>query len=107
MDGIHSALVESFQIPGADRIQRLYEPEEDSFEIMAPKTKRFTLIEITAFKGRTLDAKKALYAATVRNLDNSPGIGGDDIIIVLHEPPLENWGVRGGRAASEVDLGFR
>jgi hypothetical protein len=28
-------------------------------------------------------------------------------MIVLLEPPLENWGIRGGRPASEVDLGFK
>lgn len=26
--------------------------------------------------------------------------------IILHEPAVENWGIRGGRPASEVDLGF-
>ncbi len=25
---------------------------------------------------------------------------------MLHEPPLVNWGVRGGKAASDIDLGF-
>jgi hypothetical protein len=25
---------------------------------------------------------------------------------VLHEVPLENWGIRGGTPASDVDLGF-
>jgi phenylpyruvate tautomerase PptA (4-oxalocrotonate tautomerase family) len=34
------------------------------------------------------------------------GIQATDIFIVLHEPPLENWGIRGGVPASEVDLGF-
>ena len=33
------------------------------------------------------------------------GIAASDILIVLHEPPLENWGVR-GVPASELDLGF-
>jgi hypothetical protein len=26
---------------------------------------------------------------------------------VLNEVPLENWGIRGGQPASEVDLGFK
>jgi hypothetical protein len=25
---------------------------------------------------------------------------------VLNEPPMDNWGIRGGQMASEVDLGF-
>lgn len=46
------------------------------------------------------------YSAIVENLDNNPGIKGNDVTIVLHEPPMENWGIRGGRPASEVNLGF-
>ncbi len=44
---------------------------------------------------------------SVDNPAKNPGIKGDDIMIVLHEAPLENWGIRGGRPASEVDLGFK
>ena len=39
-----------------------------------------------------------------------PGRGDDfapaDVFVVLHEPPRDNWGIRGGQMASEVDLGF-
>ena len=34
------------------------------------------------------------------------GIAPIDIAIVLQEPPLDNWGLRGGQPASELDLGF-
>jgi phenylpyruvate tautomerase PptA (4-oxalocrotonate tautomerase family) len=34
------------------------------------------------------------------------GVDANDITIVLHEVALDNWGIRGGRPASEVDLGF-
>ena len=30
----------------------------------------------------------------------------DDVLIVVHEPPLESWGIRRGRSAAEVELGF-
>ncbi len=106
LNGIHSALVEAFKIPEGDRMQRLYEVEKDNFEIASSKTEQFTLIEITAFQGRSLAAKKNLYSAIVRNLGESPGINGNDITIVLHEVALENWGIRGGNPASEVNLGF-
>jgi phenylpyruvate tautomerase PptA (4-oxalocrotonate tautomerase family) len=29
------------------------------------------------------------------------------VFIVLNEIPLDNWGIRGGIPASEVDLGFK
>ena len=106
LDGIHSALVDAFRIPDYDRIQRLYELERENFEIAPSKTEQFTLIEITAFQGRSLDAKKNLYDTIIKNLGHLPGINGNDITIVLNEPPLENWGIRGGKPANEVELEF-
>jgi phenylpyruvate tautomerase PptA (4-oxalocrotonate tautomerase family) len=35
------------------------------------------------------------------------GVNPMDVFILLHEPPMENWGIRGGIPASEVDLGFK
>ena len=34
------------------------------------------------------------------------GIDPLDVLIVINEVPLENWGIRGGQSAAEVDLGF-
>ncbi len=107
MDGVHEALVQSFKIPHQDRMQALHELSPADFEIPPAKTGQFVIIEVTAFKGRTLEAKKELYSTIVANLAGNPGIAGDDILIVLHEPSLENWGIRGGRPASEVNVGFK
>jgi len=106
LDGVHDALVEAIKIPDHDRLQRLHELDKENFEIPPTKSDNVTLIEITMFKGRSINAKKALYKAIVNNLASNPGIDGDDIVIVLYEPPLENWGIRDGKPANEVDLGF-
>lgn len=107
LDGVHQALVQSIRIPDHDRIQRLYELDAGNFEASPNKTDNITIIEITMFKGRSIKAKKQLYKTIVDNLAKNPGIKGDDITIVLHEPPLENWGIRDGKPAKEVDLGFK
>ncbi|MGB9980457.1 tautomerase family protein [Methanobacterium sp.] len=107
LDGVHEALVQAIKIPDYDRFQRLYELDKANFEYPETKTDNVTLIEITMFKGRTLESKKALYKTITDNLAQNPGIDGNDITIVLHEPPLENWGVKGGKPANEVDLGFK
>ncbi len=107
LDAIHAALVEAFKIPEDDRMQRLYELEPDNFEIAPGKTENFTLVEITAFKGRSTEAKRQLYSSIVKNLNDSLSVAGSDIFIVIHEPPLENWGIRGGKAAIDLDLGFK
>ncbi len=106
LDGVHNALVSAFKLPEQDRMQSLVELRREHFEMPPAKSDNAAIIEITVFKGRTLEAKKALYQTIVENLAKNPGIKGDDIIIVLHEPPLENWGIRGGKPASEVRLGF-
>lgn len=107
LDSIHESLVESIKIPDYDRFQRLYELDKDNFEIPSTKTEKAIIIEITLFQGRSLKAKKDLYKNIVERLAKNPGISGDDIVIVLLEPPLENWGIKGGKPASEVDLGFK
>lgn len=58
------------------------------------------------FPGRSVEAKRNLYQAINKNLGDL-GIESSDIFIVLKEPPLDNWGIRGGVPASEVDLGFK
>jgi hypothetical protein len=35
------------------------------------------------------------------------GIPADHVKILLRESPAENWGIRGGMPASEVELGFK
>ena len=105
LEAVHSALVEALKIPEHDRIQRLHELPPDLFEIPPDKTEMFTLVEITMFPGRSLEAKRNLYRLLVRNLGEL-SIEPNDVFVILHEPPMENWGVRGGLPASEVDLGF-
>jgi 4-oxalocrotonate tautomerase family enzyme len=107
LDGVHNALVQAFKIPERDRYQILHELDAEHLEAPPAKTENITVIEITAFKGRSNEAKKHLYQAIVENLAKNPGIKGDDIMIIVHEPPLENWGIRGGKPASEVQLGFK
>jgi phenylpyruvate tautomerase PptA (4-oxalocrotonate tautomerase family) len=69
------------------------------------KPEMFTLVSIDAFAGRSLDAKRALYAKIVEKLEQT-GIPKDHVLILLRESPTENWGIRGGLAACDVELGF-
>ena len=106
LQSVHDALVEAFGIPADDRTQRLIEHEPENFEIEPGHSDRYTLVEITAFAGRSGAAKRDLFQAIVRNLERS-GVPAGDVLIILHEPAMENWGIRGGRRADEVELDFR
>ena len=90
LERIHTALIEVLKIPEYDRTQRLYELDKSNFEIHRKRSENYTIIEITLFKGRSLEAKRKLYSEIVKNLESSPGIDGMDIVIVVHEPILEN-----------------
>lgn len=57
------------------------------------------------FPGRSSSAKRHLYRAIGDKLEGL-GVPAHDINVVLVEPPLDNWGIRGGKPASEVELGF-
>jgi phenylpyruvate tautomerase PptA (4-oxalocrotonate tautomerase family) len=102
-DAVHDALVEALKIPDDDRLQKLIEHDSDDFEVPSPA---FMIVKVTMFPGRSVSAKRALYEALVANLGEL-GISSNDVFIMLEEPPLENWGIRGGTPASEVDLGFQ
>lgn len=107
LDGVHKALVDAFKIPDSDRFQRICELSKEDFECPPDRTDAVTIIQITIFPGRSLEAKRKLYKKIVHNLGLNPGIDGHDITIILLEPPMNNWGVRGGQPAGEVDLGFK
>jgi phenylpyruvate tautomerase PptA (4-oxalocrotonate tautomerase family) len=64
------------------------------------------LIEITMFLGRSKAAKKKLYKLIVESLFDNLKIEKDKVFIVIIEQPLENWGIKGGIPADEIQLGF-
>jgi phenylpyruvate tautomerase PptA (4-oxalocrotonate tautomerase family) len=103
---VHAALMEGLQTPEWDRTIRLIVHEPHRFAVPPGRGDRYTLIDIDLFSGRSLEAKRALYRALVRNLGEL-GIPPDHIKVLLRESRAENWGVRGGVPASEVDLGFK
>jgi phenylpyruvate tautomerase PptA (4-oxalocrotonate tautomerase family) len=105
LDAAHAALVETLRIPDHDRMQRIVEHSREDFELPTGSSDDFVLVEVTMFAGRSQEAKRRLYQALVRNFGEL-GIAPVDVLVVLHEPPMENWGIRGGQMASEVDLGF-
>ncbi|MEB3020660.1 tautomerase family protein [[Mycobacterium] crassicus] len=107
IDAVHGAMVTAFQIPAKDKNVRLVAHEPHRFAVpehLAQPEYR-TLVSIDCFTGRSLDAKRALYAGIVEGLA-ALGIPRDHVMITLHEVDRENWGIRGGQAASDVDLGF-
>jgi phenylpyruvate tautomerase PptA (4-oxalocrotonate tautomerase family) len=107
IDAVHGALVAAFQIPVGDKHVRLlvHEPHRFSHAPHLEHPERYTLVTVDCFAGRSVDAKRALYREITGRLA-AFGIPADHITILIRESALENWGIRGGQAACDVDLGF-
>jgi phenylpyruvate tautomerase PptA (4-oxalocrotonate tautomerase family) len=108
IDAVHAALREAFHILPGDKNVRLiaHEPHRFACPPGRAQPECYTHISIDAFVGRSMDAKRLLYRAIVLNLE-SLGIPRDHVKILLREIPKENWGIRGGQAGCDVDLGFK
>jgi phenylpyruvate tautomerase PptA (4-oxalocrotonate tautomerase family) len=105
LEAVQRALIEGIRIPETDRDVRLHELPADAMLLPPHRTERFTFIEISMFVGRSVDAKRRLYAALVREL-GAFGVAPPDIKVLIHEAERENWSV-GGVALSDVELGFK
>lgn len=106
IDIVHAAMVESLKIPVGDKLIRFVEHRPDQFVTPPGTTENYTLVEITLLPGRSLQAKRSLYKDIVTRLD-AIGIAPADVRIILYEVQPDNWGIRGGIPASEVDLGIK
>lgn len=107
IDAVHAALVSAFRIPENDKHVRLIEhlPHRLAHPPTLAHPDLMTLVTIDCFAGRSVDAKRTLYREIVERLAVF-GIPADHITITVRDSPLENWGIRGGQAACDVDFGF-
>ncbi len=108
MDTVHAALLEAFKIKSNDKNVRFisHEPHRFACPISKEKPELYTHISIDCFAGRSIDAKRTPYRLIVENLEKL-SIPKDHIKILLREITPENWGIRGGQAACDVDLEFK
>jgi phenylpyruvate tautomerase PptA (4-oxalocrotonate tautomerase family) len=104
IEAVYQAQMEALKVPEDDKQIRYVEHKSEHCPIPPGKTANYTFVEFLLFPGRSLEAKRKLYQGIVSRF-GLLGIQPPDILIVLHEPPLENWGIR-GQPASEVNLGF-
>ena len=103
LKSVHEGLVKSLSIPDDDLFQRLYEIDKDYFELNDYKTDKFTLIELTFLPGRSKGMKRNAIQEITRLLEERLGITSSDVYIIINEPPLDNWGIRGNQAS---DMGL-
>lgn len=97
------ALIEVLALPDDDRSIRVVEYEADLFSLKPPYE---ILIEIILFSGRTTKTKANLFERIVDKLNAHLLINIETVFIIINEQPKENWGIRGGKSASDVNIDF-
>ena len=103
-ESIHRAMVETINVPAADRFQVFTEhaPEGlvyDPGYLGIERSDEVVVIQITLNSGRTLDQKRALYHALAERLAKDPGLRKEDVLVSLVEVPKENWSFGNGEAS--------
>jgi phenylpyruvate tautomerase PptA (4-oxalocrotonate tautomerase family) len=102
-DGVHRAMVETINVPAADRFQIVTEHAADGLVydpsyLGVARTDDVVFVQITLNAGRTLEMKRALYARIVELLAAAPGVRREDVLVSLVEVAKENWSFGNGIA---------
>src|SRR3954465_7816800 len=102
-DAIHQALVDTIQVPAADRFQGLTEHEPQDFVYDAQylnisRSKDLVIVQITISAGRSLEKKRALFQRIADNLA-ALGLRREDAWVNLVEVAKENWSFGNGVAS--------
>lgn len=102
-DGVYRALVEAVGAPEKDQFAVVSEHGPDGL-VYSPdylgveRIDDVVFVKITLNEGRSVEKKKALYAAIVERFAEKPGVRPEDLVINLVEVPKANWSYGNGEA---------
>jgi len=93
---VYDAMRETFNVPEDDQFMSIEECKRENIcygkdYLDISRTDDLLMIEIIANDTRTVEQKKALYAAIVKNLVNNINIRPEDVFINLIGVNKENW----------------
>ncbi len=103
MEQIYLAMRETIDIPEDDRFATITELDAGNFNSSGnyagvQRSDNILFIRITLNVGRTVDAKKALYAEIAKRLNAELGVRPEDVLISLVEVAKEDWSLGNGVA---------
>ena len=107
LESVHGAIVRALKVAPAHRNVTLVVHQLHRFlgrtDCQTPEW--LTNVSMFLLPGRSLDAKRQLYRF-ITEAFSVVGIPPDCVLIRLFELPAENFGVRGGQALCDVELGY-
>lgn len=103
---LHACVMEAFDYPLNKKFHRFMYLQKEDFFYPEGRTEHYTIIEISLFEGRSIDAKKKLYQLIFERFASAFSITAEDIEITIFETPRHNWGIR-GKSGDELVLGYK
>lgn len=100
MAAVRRAMIDVLRIPPDDPLVRLIAYPRD--QVLAPARTKEITVHVSMFSGRP-DAIKNLLFAEITTRFEGLGVPRENVLVVVHDIPLGNWGV-GGVPAGDLDL---
>jgi 4-oxalocrotonate tautomerase len=102
-DGVYRAMRESINVPENDLFVVVSEHDADNLiydrhYLGIERSDNFVAVQITLRRGRTAEAKQALYRLIAQHLSDEPGVRPADVLVTLVENGVEDWSFGNGEA---------
>ena len=103
MEQVYLAMRETIDILEDDRFATITEHEPENINNSGnyagvERSDDVVFIQITINAGRSVEKKKALYAAIAKRLEADPGVRPEDVVVSLIEVAAEDWSLGNGVA---------
>lgn len=105
-EAIHSCVVDAFQMPLDKKFHRFFPLDCEDFYYASGRTSAYTIIEVSIFEGRSVEAKKKLIRLLFQRIEETFHISPQDVEITIIETPKSNWGIR-GIPGDEIEMNYR
>lgn len=105
-DTIHACVVEALHYPVDKRFHRFIDLAAERFIYPLDRGEQYTILEISMFEGRSVEAKKMLINLLFQRLQTEVGIPPHSVEITIFETPKANWGIR-GKPGDELTLNYQ
>ncbi|MBM7569931.1 tautomerase family protein [Aquibacillus albus] len=103
---IHSCMVEALEFPVDKKFLRFFPMDKEDFYFAIGRTETYTVIEVSMFEGRTVEAKKQLLKLLFARINSELSISPQDVEITIFETPKHNWGIK-GLPGDELALNYK
>lgn len=102
-DGVHQAMVETLNVPAADRFQVITEDAGealiyDPHYLEIERTDGIIFVQVFLRKGRSVEMKQAFYKRVAELLHEWAEVSPEDLLITLSENDAADWSFGNGVA---------